>query len=221
MDQLTIAKLSAVTLKLAQLKYVQDDVQCKFIAAVFNVLKAGVGFSTAVSKYNSTGDNSSARLLKDSEDKGLLKLGLSISGFLDSVQTFQKLKSEISVTAGLGDDSVNLFSFDAEAVFSKETLESWETFFDSLGLRANKLKDFIERCGSNLKKLCQGIDASGDNHWRAGCADDADLPTLRNLSKTALKKMDGTQLKSAVENTSKARLGLAWLGFAFCSVIRI
>ena len=203
-DPVQIAKLSAAVLKLAQLKFLVDDVECKFIAAAFSVLKTGVSFGSAVDKYNSTGDTAALRISKDHENKSLLKLGAGISCFLDARAAFETLMKEEGAAAC---EKSPMFGFDAPAVFGAESLGKWDTFFDSLGLQCQKIDSQVQRCGSNLKQLCKNMEEGGENHWRASLGDDVDIATLRSAAKTSLKSLDGTQLKSAVESTAKAGWG--------------
>jgi len=200
-----VAKHSTATATLAKLKYMADDLQCQYLSGFFSVLKHGVSYLNLIAKYQATGENAALRVQKDAEDKFLAKVGASIEHFLRDRDAFNSIKQQ---AASQEESNPNpLYGLEVSHVFGDGTTE-WETFFDSLAMRATNLKSHVEKCMGNLKQVCQGMEEGSEHFWRAGLDENAGFPELKTAAKPTLKKLDGAQLKSAVEKHSKAGFGL-------------
>ncbi len=200
MDAVMVAKHSTATMSLAKLKYVAEDLQCQYVSAFFSVLKYGVSYLNLIAKYQATGDTAAIRVQKDAEDKVLAKVGASIEQFLRDRDAFNNIKQQ----ALREESNPNpLYGLEVSHVFGDGTAD-WETFFDSLAIRATNLKNHMDKSIENLKQLCQGMQEGSDKFWKAGLDENAGFPDLKNAAKSTLKKIDGVQLKSAVEKNSKA-----------------
>ena len=179
-----------------------DDYPHTLVKSFGNVLKLGVSWMSLSKKYEGTGESCKVRVGKDPEDKMLVRLSSCITSFLGACASLDELQQDpgsahmVSVLTGLG----------ASQVFPEtETSEAYAVFFDSIGFRASILEQHLARCGENAEKLVGGHHQLGESCWRKDLGQDASFSDLKTAAKTSLKKLDGTQLKTAVEQLQEAR----------------
>ncbi len=197
MDLVAVTKNVQAVVALAQLKFASDDYQMNLCKAFGNVLKTCVTCSNLSKKYEATGENAGKRLAKDTENKMLSRLGATITSFLEACEAFKDAKNDPQ--AGPGDSP--LLGLAASQIFSEtEAAALFAVFFDSVGLQSSNLEKLMKRCGENAQKLICGYDQGGENFWRKDVAQDATLADIKSSAKGSLKKVDGAQLKGAVES---------------------
>lgn len=197
-DVPALLKQGAALQSLAQLKYVNDDFAYRLVKTFFNVLKAGLGYSSTIAKYEATGDAATVRISKDPENKFLSRVGSCIETYMDTCKALAQLCASAEVS-GL---THSLFGLKPESIFG-EASTKWDVFFDSVGLRATNLKAQVDRCVTSLFQVAQGVQAGTEKHWRSELPSDAGMADLKATSKTSLKKLDGNALKSSLTTAWK------------------
>lgn len=188
-------KLVGPTQRLMLLKFAKNDPECKLGSEVFNVLKTGLGLASALSKYESTGDSAATRVGKDGKDLLLSKVGAAHAAYGHALSQLKKLRHDHG-----GPEHV-LFSLQPELAFA-DVVQS-NSFMDSLGIRCSELLRAMVRCTEAASKVTEGFERDGERFWRADDAD-ADAASLKLAAKDSIKKLDGPQVKSAVDKLDQA-----------------
>ena len=188
----------------ACLKYAQGDTVHEACTKFIAVMKTGLSCMSAGKKYISMADNVAGRIAKDHDDQALVRFGTCISNFLNALDALQ---SFIPDPAG---GSCSNGSLRVDLIFSQEELGSnYEIFFDAVGLRASQFSSNLERCSASALQLACGFQHGAEQWWRKDLGASAEMNELKAASKSTIKKIDGTQLKTSVEKLEKAGAGRA------------
>ncbi len=201
-------KLIGPTQRLMQLKFAKNEPEYQLGSEVFNVLKTGLGLVSILSKYESTGDNAATRVGKDAKDVLLSKVGAAHASLGLAVSQLKKLRHDH------GAPERALFSLQPELAFA-DVVQS-NSFMDSLAIRCSELLRWMVRCTEAASKVTQGFETDGESFWRADIAADADASALKLAAKDSIKKLDGPEVKSAVDKLEQAgsQLSLSVSGLA-------
>lgn len=198
LDVAGVGKHSQAIINLAKLKYVSEDSEFEMCKNFLNVLKLGLSYKAVSERYAATGDTTTIRVTKDSDDKQLERVNTCCWNFLEAAKEFQE-----SIESNAATDPLN--GLNISMVFAEsESDDRMGILFDAIGFKATQVKSQLERCGSNASKIIAGMDRGGEQFWRRELGDDADMATLKQTSKGSLKKVDGATFKNAVESLSKA-----------------
>ena len=208
-DSGAVVKAMQALVALAGLKYVADDCQIILVKAYCTVMKSGVAFISSTQKYENAGKIPTQRLAIDKGDKMLSRLASTLLAYVGAVSSFASAVESAQGPSGLPSDSP-LKSLSAQQQLFAESDDSarFAVFFDALGLQSTHLKQQLTQCGENVMKLSYGLWKGCDDFWRKDIGDDDDFVKVKNHAKAALKKLDGPQLKTAVESMQQA----FWVG---------
>lgn len=186
-----VTKLVTPTLRLIQLKYPPTSKEHQFCNQIFQVLKSGLSALSLLSSYEGLGDTTLGRVGKDSKDVLLGKVGMSLSAFAGACVHLKKLRGEPSSTP--------LFTLEPETIFGDLSMN--KIFLDSVGYRCSEICKSLQRASETVLKFCDGHE---NGKWRAELSNDASCADLKAAAKDTIKRLDGTQVKAAVEKLEKA-----------------
>ena len=184
-----LTKFVSPVQRLMQLKYATTSAEYNFCNQVFSVLKAGLGATSVLTKYESTDKTTAGRVGKDAKDTLLGKVGASLSSFGEACDELKKLRQE---------EPGVIFTLKPEEVFGEVSKGqgNCQVFLDSLGYRCVELNKVVCRASDIALTVADG---KGNGGWRADLSDDVDVGALKAHAKETIKKLDGQQVKSAVE----------------------
>ena len=92
-----------------------EDFAYRVVKTFFSLLKAGVGYSSTIAKYEATGDVASVRISKDPENKFLSRVGSCIENYMDTCKALDELCAS-ATASGL---THSLFGLKPESIFGE------------------------------------------------------------------------------------------------------